>query len=397
MSGIIKCDSCGRKVIGQLIGDTLECPSCGEKISEEEFEVLDEGYHEEKTDEAISLEEKLSDKDEEAPTGDVTDEKIAPKKADGVQMNEANTFYVSAQSGRKGIWKVTLEADALTLAAVEGGESIQMLRAHVEVNQVLKEWFSSVFLIFKIEKKEVVFPLEPSHAALFKKWLGPPTPPTIKADGVQMNEANTFYVSATEGRKGIWKVTLEADALTLAAVEGGESIQMQRGDVEVNAVLLEWFFLVFLIFKIEKKKVGFKLEPSHAALFKKWLGPPTIRGLKVALKKRLKWCLPIGILFVFTSIPFPANPEAGLEAVPFDAVSAFLGASLIAITILARIWFRRILFLLDGVWLSLLALDATVGIFRGDSLWWAISVIALILGAKGGFSEYQRFASVPHH
>ena len=297
MSGIIKCDSCGRKVIGQLIGDTLECPSCGEKISEEEFEVLDEGDHEEKTDEAISLEEKLSDKDEEAPTGDVTDEKIAPKKADGVQMNEANTFYVSAQSGRKGIWKVTLEADALTLAAVEGGESIQMLRAHVEVNQVLKEWFSSVFLIFKIEKKEVVFPLEPSHAALFKKWLG----------------------------------------------------------------------------------------------------PPTIRGLKVALKKRLKWCLPIGILFVFTSIPFPANPEAGLEAVPFDAVSAFLGASLIAITILARIWFRRILFLLDGVWLSLLALDATVGIFRGDSLWWAISVIALILGAKGGFSEYQRFASVPHH
>ncbi len=132
MSGIIKCDSCGRKVIGQLIGDTLKCPACGEKISEEEFEVLDEGDHEEKTDEAISLGEKLSDKDEEAPTGDVTDEKIAPKKADGVQMNEANTFLVSAEAHRKGIckgiWKVTLEADALTLAAVDGppSESIQI-------------------------------------------------------------------------------------------------------------------------------------------------------------------------------------------------------------------------------------------------------------------------------
>ena len=83
----------------------MECPSCGEKISEEEFEVLDEGDHEEKTDEAISLGEKLSDKDEEAPTGDVTDEKIAPKKADGVQMNEANTFLVSAEAARKGICK----------------------------------------------------------------------------------------------------------------------------------------------------------------------------------------------------------------------------------------------------------------------------------------------------
>ena len=303
MSGIIKCDSCGRKVIGQLIGDTLKCPACGEKISEEEFEVLDEGDHEEKTDEAISLEEKLSDKDEEAPTGDVTDEKIAPKKADGVQMNEANTFLVSAEANRKGICK------------------------------------------------------------------------------------------------GIWKVTLEADALTLAAVDGppSESIQILRADAEEKIALQEWLFFRHLVITIQKERVDVELERSQVALLKEWLGPPTIRGLKVALKKRLNWCLPIGILLVFSSLPLPGDPEAGLEAVPFDAVSAFLGASLIAITILTRIWFRRILFLLDGVWLSLLALNVTVGIFRGDSLWWAIWVIALILVAKGGFSEYQRFASVPHH
>ena len=93
----------------------------------------------------------------------------------------------------------------------------------------------------------------------------------------------------------------------------------------------------------------------------------------------------------------PADPEVGLEAGPFDAVSAFLGASLIAITILTRIWFRRILFLWEGVWLSLSALNLTVGIFRGDSLWWAITAIGLIFVAIGSFLEYQRFASVPHH
>ena len=276
MSGIIKCDSCGRKVIGQLIGDTLTCPACGEKISEEEFEVLDEGDHEEKT-----------------------DEKIAPKKADGVQMNEANTFLVSTGTG--------------------------------------------------------------------------------------------------SGRKGIWRVSLDADALTLADVEGDESIQILRADAEEKIVLHEWLFVILLVITIQKEKVVFRLEPSQVALLKEWLGPPTIRGLKVALKQRLNWCLPIGILIIFSSLPFPADPEVGLEAVPFDAVSAFLGVSLIVITILTRIWFRRILFLLDGVWLSLLALNVTVNIFRGDSLWWAILVIVLIIMAKVGFSEYQRFASVPHH
>ena len=316
MSGIIKCDSCGRKVIGQLIGDTLKCPGCGEKISEEEFEVSDEGDHEEKTDEAISLEEKLSDKDGEAPTGDVTDEKIAPKKADGVQMNEANTFLVSAEANRKGIckgiWKVTLEADALTLAAVDGPDIQRLGGLHL-------------------------------HAR-------------------------------------------------------SESIQILRADAEEKIVLHEsLFFFRHLVITIQKEKVVIGLERSQFALLKEWLGPPTIRGLKVALKKRLNWCLPIGILFVFSSLPFPANPEAGIEAVPFDAVSAFLGASLIAISILTRIWFRRILFLWEGVWLSLTALNLTVGIFRGDSLWWAITVIGLIFVAIGSFSEYQRFASVPHH
>ena len=218
-----------------------------------------------------------------------------------------------------------------------------------------------------------------------------------------MNEANTFLVSAEANRKGIckgiWKVTLEADALTLAAVDGppSESIQILRADAEEKIVLHEWLFVILLVITIQKKKVVFRLEPSQVALLKEWLGPPTIRGLKVALKKRLIWCLPVGIMIVFSSLPFPADPEVGLEAVPFDAVSAFLGVSLIAVSILTRIWFRRILFLLEGVWLSLMALNVTVHIFRGDSLWWAISVIALILGAKGGFSEYQRFASVPHH
>ena len=107
MSGIIKCDTCGRKVIGQLIGDTLKCPSCGEKISEEEFEVLDEGGHEEKTDEVVSPKNKLSDKDEEAPTEDAMNEKggketsISTKSAKRIIRSVGDQVKVSCESTKE--------------------------------------------------------------------------------------------------------------------------------------------------------------------------------------------------------------------------------------------------------------------------------------------------------
>lgn len=212
-----------------------------------------------------------------------------------------------------------------------------------------------------------------------------------------MNKSSTFEVTAQAGRKGVWRVTLDKEALTLAAVNGDESFRIMRADAEEKTELRESRFIdPLLVVSIPKKKAIFKLERAEAASLREWLGPPTIRGLEVALRRRLHWCLPIGILFVVTSIPLPADPVAGIEAVPFDAVSAFLGVSLLALSVLTRICPRRVLFLLDGVWFSLAALNLAVDIFRGHSPWWAILVIILILGARGGFSEYQRFASVSH-
>jgi hypothetical protein len=80
--------------------------------------------------------------------------------------------------------------------------------------------------------------------------------------------------------------------------------------------------------------------------------------------------------------------------VPFDPVSGFFGVSLLALSIITRFWHHRILFLLDGVWFSALAVNVALGIYRGDSPWWMIIVIVLMVGAKSGFSEYKRFASL---
>ena len=209
-----------------------------------------------------------------------------------------------------------------------------------------------------------------------------------------MNEPISFEVTAQAGRKGVWTVTLSTDELKIIAVDGSESFQIARADAEEKTELRESRITKpFLIVSFPKKKVVFQLDHDQVAPYKAWLGPPTMKGLKLALRRRLRWSLPIGVLFVIISIPLPADPETGLEAVPFDAISAFLGVSLIGLGILSRFWPRRILFFLDGIWFSLLALDVAMGIFTGrDSTWWAILVIVLIFVAKSGFSEYKRFA-----
>ena len=41
----------------------------------------------------------------------------------------------------------------------------------------------------------------------------------------------------------------------------------------------------------------------------------------------------MGIFFIVTSVPVPAFPEIGLEEIPFDMVSAVLGAALIVFSV----------------------------------------------------------------
>jgi len=210
-----------------------------------------------------------------------------------------------------------------------------------------------------------------------------------------MSEGQTLELTGQAGRRGKWSVSLEAEALTFTALKGDESFGVRRADADEKIDLQEpWFSDPLLVVTVAKKKVIFKLKRAQLAPLKKWFGPPTIRRLKAALKRRLAWNLPVGILFIITSLPLAADPESGAEAVPFDAVSAGLGASLIAIGILARLWPRRILLLLDALWYLFLAADVAFGIFRGDSPLWTILIVILLVGAKVSFDEYRRFANL---
>lgn len=208
-------------------------------------------------------------------------------------------------------------------------------------------------------------------------------------------ETGSFDVTAQGGgHKGAWNVSLNPESLGITAADGSESFEILRSDaeekIEIRGAGVSEPFLVIHV----PKKITFKIQKTHSETVKQWMGPPTFKGLKIALKRRLKGALPIAALFIFTSLPLPGDPEAGIEALPFDPISLFIGVALLGIALLAKIRPGRNLFLVVAVLFSLLAIGKTVEVIQGDGVWWLVLVVLLVFGAFESISEYKRFASM---
>jgi hypothetical protein len=144
------------------------------------------------------------------------------------------------------------------------------------------------------------------------------------------------------------------------------------------------------------KPVILKLDDSSLAVLTFWVGPLTLEDLKGELRRRLRWTVPIGLLFVLGSIPLPGDPAAGVAGVPFDPVSLVLGLGLIALSVAARIVPHPFLLALDGLWFLLLAADTVWGVVRGgDSVWWLALAAFLVLAGLQPLAAYRRFSASP--
>ena len=140
------------------------------------------------------------------------------------------------------------------------------------------------------------------------------------------------------------------------------------------------------------KRTTLQLEPRGFRRLARWIGEPTL--LRLALKQRLSWTIPIGILFVLGSMPLPGDPEAGLEAVPFNPVSAVLGAALIVQGLASRRLPRPLFFLLDALWFLGLAADTVYRVWQGQSPYWLVLVVLQIGLAVSGLRLWRRFQGV---
>lgn len=196
-------------------------------------------------------------------------------------------------------------------------------------------------------------------------------------------------------RQGTWRIDLGDDAAQLEAVEGGQRITIERGDTAGRLELLDlWGGQAALVLpKGEgRKKLQFRLTPEQREAVDRWIGPRTREHLVVVLRRRYAWAIPFGLLLMLMSLPLPADPEAGLEAVPASPVTAILGAALIVMWAIARWRPTPKLLLADTAWFFLLLLSLVADVVAGrSSPWWLLFALFLVVLLRGGLSTYRQF------
>jgi hypothetical protein len=170
--------------------------------------------------------------------------------------------------------------------------------------------------------------------------------------------------------------------LRLEAEDGGDSIHVLREQAVPSLQLLDGL--------LARRVLSFRLEPEGFRALRRWIGPAD--GLRIALRGRLSYALPIGTLFLLTSIPLPADPASGTAAVPFDAASAIMGAALLLNGLLARIRPHRVLLLLDSFWFLALAAQTAYRIGSGASWLWAGLIALQLFLVRSGIGLYQDLA-----
>lgn len=200
---------------------------------------------------------------------------------------------------------------------------------------------------------------------------------------------------AAMGKADAWRLTLEESRISLLAEEGGEPIVIERSEFSEKLELREHGLGAPLLLVRIPKATVFQPDLEQMDVLREWLGPLTFEDLTAALRRRFKWTIPIAIMFIITAMPMAADPEANLEAIPFDTVSAFLGVALLALAAYSKACPHSRLFLFDCCWFLVMALDSAVGVIRGKSGTWQWAFVAiLVLVARTSFNEYRRFAGV---
>lgn len=200
---------------------------------------------------------------------------------------------------------------------------------------------------------------------------------------------------APMGKSETWSLRLEENRISLLVEETGEPIVLERSEFPEKLELREHGLGAPLLLVRIPKATVFQPDLEQMDVLREWLGPPTFEDLSSALRRRFKWTIPIAIMFIMMALPMAANPEANLEAVPFDAVSAFLGAALLALAAYSKACPHSRLFLFDCCWFLVMALNAAVGVIQGKSgTWQWLFVVILVMVAQSSFKEYRRFAGV---
>lgn len=180
-----------------------------------------------------------------------------------------------------------------------------------------------------------------------------------------------------------WTLRLFPQGLRLTPEREGEPpIHILRSELATHVDLVNFGLTRRTMAARRPKKRLFKLDPAGWAQLTAWIGRDA--RLRIALRQRLGYGVPIGIMVLISSLPVPGNAEAGIAGVAFNPLFAVLGVVLIAGAILARRRPHPALFLVDSSWFAVLAGTLVWRVIHGGSpLWLILAVIQLLLVWSG--------------
>jgi hypothetical protein len=209
-----------------------------------------------------------------------------------------------------------------------------------------------------------------------------------------MSHGEQFEIEEMNAKKDRWRLTLLEGRLRLEREDGSEVHEVERSQYGSGLDLRKMMGSTqALVVRIPKAK-AFRLEDLTNDAIERWLRPFTRADVAKILKTRLRWTLPIAILYIIGSLPLPGDPAKGIDPIPFDLVGCILGLGLILLGILARVAPHRNLLLLDAIWFLLLAADTAWSVFaQGSSPWWLLFAAFCVWIASTPLALYRRFDS----
>jgi len=208
----------------------------------------------------------------------------------------------------------------------------------------------------------------------------------VSTDPDEDNPLVWYEITETSPAATKWTLSLYLDYFRLETRDDGP-YEVDRADVPEKVQTFDQglFLRRVVAVKLAKKKLLFRLEPVVFAAVQAWIGPPTAEHLKVALKRRLGWVTPLGLLFVLAALPIGDRD--------WEPVSLALGLGLILTARFAKLWPHRVFFAIDALWFAGLAANSVWLLAHDGWSWLRAGLLVLqVLLVRSGFREYRRFA-----
>jgi len=207
-----------------------------------------------------------------------------------------------------------------------------------------------------------------------------------------MSEAREFEITEVSTKKRIFTLELLDDRVRFTDALSGQAEEIWRHQARERIEVHDSFVMRRTIVAKLAKRVTFKLEPEVFAAVESWLGHRTRAGLEFELERRMRFMIPIGLLYVVGALPLAGLPAVGAAGDALDVRGLALGVGLLALAGLTKWKPHRVLFIFDGLWFLALAGDVVWDVARGASPLWLVWVVFLVLVAIHPFSLYRRLA-----